>query len=165
MCRVGSSGYGVRAIRLGEDRASYRPEAIEYAREEIKRRNLTIPENSDPGILRRGGENRTTSEIEKGVSFSGISILSKGLLVVLGCYTLYGRLADNKNGGKYSAAIGLALLSAMFWSFAWDSRVRSSPSAEGVPGEPEWPRGLVILAGASSVAAVILAYLELFYWR
>jgi hypothetical protein len=147
---------------VGEDRMEYRPEAIQYARDEMTRRSLSIPENAGPAITRSGAENGSTFELEKGMTFSGLSILSRILFGAVALYVAYGGFVESKNR-HYSVALGVALLSAMFWSLAWDARARSSASEGSTTKEPRWPGRLVILAGCFTAAAAVLAFLELYH--
>ena len=148
---------------LGAEKGDYRPEALAYAREEMARRNLSLPENVDPGSPQRG-KTGVAARLKAGSAYAGLSKLSIGLLVMMFCYTAYERLLARRNPGYPSSpALGFGMMAGLFWSFAWDARVKSGAPVDGVPQERKWSNRMVLWASLLTAIMVYLAGLELFH--
>jgi hypothetical protein len=120
---------------VGKDRDDYRPEALQCARAELIRRGVSIP---PPPV----------AEPEKN-PFVGMSPLTRVLSGLVVLVVLAAKLAPDLSDRPIhvSPSLGLALVSAMLWSIAWDVRSKR-------------PLGVVLLACAVGLGAAYLAVRE-----
>ena len=120
------------------DSSEYRPDALEFARQELARRNVSLPEPGQAAPLPRSTKRNP---------FAGLSILTRLLLAAsLGYAAIVQvrRFADSPV--HVNPGWGLTTVSALLWSIAWDARIKSREPVAGVPQEPKWPLKLVIYA-------------------
>lgn len=143
---------------VGVDSSDYRPDALEYAREELARRNVRIPEPGEAALLPDTSDQESTSvQSTKKDPFAGLSPLTKLLLTASVGYAAIARLGRFTNTPiRIHPAWGGATVSALLWSIALDARAKSSEPVGGVLQEAKWPVRLVILALLFTAATVYM---------
>jgi hypothetical protein len=143
---------------VGVDSSDYRPEALEYARQELARRNVRIPQPGAAAQAPDAFEQGSTSvRSTKKDPFAGLSKLTRLLLVASVGYAGIARLGRfTKTPVRIHPAWGVATISALLWSLAWDARTKSSEPVDGVPREAKWPARLVIVALLFTVATLYM---------
>lgn len=139
---------------VGVDSSEYRPDALECARQELARRNVPIPDAGGPvplpDVLHQG---LSTAQSTRKDPFAGMSPLTRLLLAASIGYAGFARLGRMSSAPvRIHPAWGVATVSALLWSLAWDARVKSSEPVAGVLQEPRWPGRIVILAMLSTAA-------------
>lgn len=143
---------------VGVDSSDYRPEALAYAREELERRNVRIPEAGAAAPLpNASGPESTSAPSAKKNPFAGLSMPTRILFVATAGYALIARLGRFREPPvRIHPAWGGVTISALLWSLAWDARNKSSEPVAGVPQEPKWPGRLVIVALLFTAATLYL---------
>ena len=147
---------------VGVERSEYRPEALMYAQEELARRKLRVPKDVDSAAeSERIDSSSAGAASKKPDPFAGFSVLSKLLFVGSVLYSGISRIQQRGTnmGMRFSPTLAVGLLSAMFWSLAWDVRGKSKPQEGGVG--TQWPKRIVLLAAIFSGVTLLLAWWEL----
>ena len=133
---------------VGVDSSEYRPDALECARQELARRNVPIPDAGGPASLPDAlHQGLSTAQSTRKDPFAGMSALTRLLLAASIGYVGFARLGRMSSAPvRIHPAWGVATVSALLWSLAWDARAKSSEPVAGVLQEPRWPARLVMLA-------------------
>jgi len=141
---------------VGVDSSEYRPDALECARQELARRNVPIPDAGGAASLPDAfDQGAPTAQSTRKDPFAGMSPLTRLLLAASIGFAGFARLGRMSSAPvRIHPAWGVATVSALLWSLAWDARAKSSEPVAGVLQEPKWPARLVILAMLSTAATV-----------
>jgi len=134
---------------VGVDREEYRSEALKFARAELGRRGVAIPEP-----MERPAAHEPVARI---------SGRTKTLLGIACAYTLAAKLVPDMSDAniRLSPSFGLGIVSAMLWSMAWDLRVTIGGRGGSARAERTWHKGLVFWAGLVTLAAAYFGSREL----